>query len=75
MTKVAVIDTEPEVYGKEHEYCIYYLEWHSENHYDLSFSCGRIITGLSRYTNKFKRLDSGASRCKCGRIASQGELG
>ena len=56
------------------EYCIYFLSWSDKNKYDISFSCGRRIFGISKYTNLFKQLDSGASKCKCGRIASQGEL-
>ena len=67
-------ETPPKMYGKDWEVCMYFLTYHSSNHYNLSFSCGRYINALSRFTNKFKRLDSGASKCACNRIASQGEL-
>lgn len=59
----------------KNQYCMYFLSWAGENKYDISFSCGRYIRNISRYKKQFKTLDSGASNCKCGRIASQGELG
>ena len=61
--------------NRVNRYCIYYLSWADKNKYNLSFSCGRYIKNLSRYTNKFKRLDTGTDMCACGRQASQGELG
>lgn len=72
--KDKVTETPPTDYGKSWEYCMYFLEWASNNHYNLTFSCGRRISNLSKYTNKFKKLDTGVSLCSCGRIASQGEL-
>ena len=61
--------------NRVNRYCIYYLSWADKNKYNLSFSCGRYIKNLSRYTNKFQRLDTGTDMCACGRQASQGELG